>query len=692
MKKNNKKNVIKRILVTLIIISVFMSFLPAGISAKAAQDSDKLIKSVVADVDKSFKKVDISYKINKVICPARSRKYVAQLCVIDYKYQILYSKNGKKLYKCDVEQKIREELDLSKSADINCYDMSQWDNRFYICFYANDYSHSVYQKNVVYYIAETKDFNTYKVYEMFSDTIDTYSIFSNGALPCLSKANGKFYYMYKMVSFELSDKEGDNKNGLTTFNVKKPIGYYGSSLDSLKELYFIDSLQYDMSEYAYGFDIDMYMVVEKSGIRLYVLQDFGNTGTYNRKTKYITEYFLSTGSTKEFGKLTQIAKNEYRDAYIGGYERFYTFCWADDDTYHATYGETGSEKRYNVNFPIEGDIKSEFDRIGKIVYGSVITAKTNINDQIKVKYCLLSAESNSGSYLINSKGVKTRILLPFVTDMYNPGYACANTNKGWSVVLEGDYFYLSADGFSTCRKIQLPCTKNEILDIEIYGNYLYALTSNALYKLPVQVSTLSAKSIKAEIKKLNQYADVKVEMGTYGGKKLQWDIVAVEDDKVLLLCSEKVDTRTFFSDDQLGKNLKELPVYDWGQSDVRKWLNGTLLKKFSDIEKDVIIPYHITTDTSEYDDMIFLLSEEEFEKYKKSITDIPDEWVLRDVNGYRGKTVIMNKTQDNVLYVYSVTEAVSDTDRIVRYHCEYNEEYAIRPAVWIKASAVSGGN
>ena len=90
--------------------------------------------------------------------------------------------------------------------------------------------------------------------------------------------------------------------------------------------------------------------------------------------------------------------------------------------------------------------------------------------------------------------------------------------------------------------------------------------------------------------------------------------------------------------------------------------------------------------------MIFLLSEEEFEKYKKSITDIPDEWVLRDVNGYRGKTVIMNKAQDNVLYVYSVTEAVSDTDRIVRYHCEYNEEYAIRPAVWIKASAVLGGN
>ena len=80
------------------------------------------------------------------------------------------------------------------------------------------------------------------------------------------------------------------------------------------------------------------------------------------------------------------------------------------------------------------------------------------------------------------------------------------------------------------------------------------------------------------------------------------------------------------------------------------------------------------------------------QEVEKSITDIPEEWVLRDVNGYRGKTVIMNKAQDNVLYVYSVTEAVSDTDRIVRYHCEYNEEYAIRPAVWIKASAVLGGN
>lgn len=677
----------------MIIISILVSLLPAGTYAKAGQDSDKLIKTVVADVDNSFKKVNISYKINSIICPAKSRKYVSQLCEIDDQYQILYSKNGKKLYKSNLEQSIREQLDLSKNTEINCYDMSQWDNKFYICFFTSEDTGYVYQKNVEYYIAETKDFKSYKIYDMFSDTINSYIVFANGALPCLSKTDGKFYYMYKMITFQMNGYDADIEDDIATINVNSLIGYYGSSLDSLKKLYFTDSLQYDESDFAYEFFVDIYTLVEKSGIRLYLMQDLGISNTSGKKINYLTEYFISTGSGKDFGKLTQIAKNEYGNSYICEYERFYTFSWNDDDTYHATYGETGSDKRYTVDIPIEGDNKSQLEKTGNIVYGSIITAKINIFDQAKVKYCLFSANNNTESYQINSKGKKTRISLPFVSDMYNPGYACTNIKNGWSVVSADEYFYLSSDGFSTCRQILLPCPQDKLLDIEIYGNYLYALTADALYKLPVQVSTLSEKSIKADIKKLNQYAGTKVKMGTYGNEKLQWDIIASEDDKLLLLCSEKVDTRKFFSDDKLVKDLKELPVYDWGQSDVREWLNRDFLLNFTDAEKEMIIPYHITTDISEYDDMIFLLSNEEFEKYKKSITNITDEWVLRDVNVNCGKTVIMNKSVDKNLYVYSVTEAmISETQRYVRYHCQFSLEYAIRPAIWIKASAVLGGN
>ena len=91
----------KRLTVFLLFIILIASFLSvivsANVSTKGADEQEK-IKALVAEYPDNFVETEIPYKITYTIASAKSVKYSAQLCFIDNKGQILYSKNGKKLY------------------------------------------------------------------------------------------------------------------------------------------------------------------------------------------------------------------------------------------------------------------------------------------------------------------------------------------------------------------------------------------------------------------------------------------------------------------------------------------------------------------------------------------------------------------------------------------------------------------
>ena len=142
--------------------------------------------------------------------------------------------------------------------------------------------------------------------------------------------------------------------------------------------------------------------------------------------------------------------------------------------------------------------------------------------------------------------------------------------------------------------------------------------------------------IKKEIK-INTIRDLKkgdaIVMGLYdikdSGKaeEMRWLVIAVEDDRILIICEHAVDERPF----------KDITIYNaedrfngassstWDKSDVRKWLNGTFYNyAFTNTEKKMIlnskvIPQNSTTEGvsqgKETEDRIFLLTGEEVEKY-----------------------------------------------------------------------------
>ena len=85
-----------RIAILLIVVLLLVEFQGlCPVSAKKKQ-SMKEIETKVEEIDPKFTVQELSYRINETVCSARSNKLYAQLCKIDGKYQILYSKNGKK--------------------------------------------------------------------------------------------------------------------------------------------------------------------------------------------------------------------------------------------------------------------------------------------------------------------------------------------------------------------------------------------------------------------------------------------------------------------------------------------------------------------------------------------------------------------------------------------------------------------
>ncbi len=108
-----------------------------------------------------------------------------------------------------------------------------------------------------------------------------------------------------------------------------------------------------------------------------------------------------------------------------------------------------------------------------------------------------------------------------------------------------------------------------------------------------------------------------VDFGTYyydylaGEDPINWIIIDKNVHGVLLVSKYIIDCKRF--------NNKAKAVNNWGDSDIRKWLNGVFLSlAFTEEEKERIVP--AVLDKEPDSDLLFLLSSDEAEKYKSYLT------------------------------------------------------------------------
>jgi hypothetical protein len=123
----------------------------------------------------------------------------------------------------------------------------------------------------------------------------------------------------------------------------------------------------------------------------------------------------------------------------------------------------------------------------------------------------------------------------------------------------------------------------------------------------------------------------------FGGR--EWRVLAVENDRALVIAQTLVAERRFSSTN--GNNI-------WATSEIRGWLNGEFLHRFTAIDRARInqtsINYFRGFDDHSTSDYIFLLSREEVERYfnnnQERVARIPDgstvSWPLRSPHGTRG--------------------------------------------------------
>lgn len=111
----------------------------------------------------------------------------------------------------------------------------------------------------------------------------------------------------------------------------------------------------------------------------------------------------------------------------------------------------------------------------------------------------------------------------------------------------------------------------------------------------------------------------------YGGREVM--VLDHQDGKTLVLCKESIGDMPFDTDN----------CNDWKKSSLRKYLNGEFLNsliKTSDMERDIeVAEVDLTTDDGLTDygtsnDKIFLLTCDQYRKYRKLIPNLDDWWWL----------------------------------------------------------------
>ena len=145
---------------------------------------------------------------------------------------------------------------------------------------------------------------------------------------------------------------------------------------------------------------------------------------------------------------------------------------------------------------------------------------------------------------------------------------------------------------------------------------------------------------------------------TYGG--MDWIALDVEQEKVFVLAKESIGCMPF---DKNGDN-------DFIGSTLFAYLNGAFIKELeaNGADTSVIEQSQINTIVSA---RVSLLSVEEYVKYEDVIPNIGDWWWLRSPGDYR-----------------YLAAAVRTDGSVAHYGLFVDLDYAVRPVMWLKRSAL----
>lgn len=160
-------------------------------------------------------------------------------------------------------------------------------------------------------------------------------------------------------------------------------------------------------------------------------------------------------------------------------------------------------------------------------------------------------------------------------------------------------------------------------------------------------------------------------------RDIEWIILEKDNDRVLLLSRTYFARMKLHSQENEGYNSYENSFCDWEECSLRNWLNDEFKNdKFNKKEQKRILKTSIVIGkhpVKTIKDSIFLLSEEEQEKYRayscNYLYSDKLDWWLRPIKDEQCK--------DNV----RVVDAKSNYGKVK--HSYFDIEYAVRPAMWI---------
>lgn len=191
--------------------------------------------------------------------------------------------------------------------------------------------------------------------------------------------------------------------------------------------------------------------------------------------------------------------------------------------------------------------------------------------------------------------------------------------------------------------------------------------------------TYKFNTIKLEFNKLEVGSIIK--FGNYKGESIEWLILAVQENKALIITKYVVDCHSF------DKNHKFYDV-----SEIRRFINNTFYNdSFNDIEKDKILTTFVDnsvnsikhcTDTA---DKIFLLSLKEVKKYFKTDKDriaYPSEYAKTNGIYICDNSAVMWWLRNNIENLETDAYLIDDKGMIYDRNTWY-PDFGVRPACWI---------
>lgn len=129
----------------------------------------------------------------------------------------------------------------------------------------------------------------------------------------------------------------------------------------------------------------------------------------------------------------------------------------------------------------------------------------------------------------------------------------------------------------------------------------------------------------------------RISLGLYNGKPLHWIYLGHYDD----------ETDLFLSEDIICKRRFDLESNDWHNSELAKWLSVEFTEEaFMPSEYRQLVPLECTGN-GKFGYELFLLSKDEYEKYRDGIPNLHCEWWLRS-QGYGEDLVAYVKTDGYV--------------------------------------------